>query len=210
MPKNVPVTCKACESGEYSDSLSFGSCKPCSKCLPDEAIVAKCTNVSDTRCSCKPCPRGYYRNKTISKCLPCSSCCFVNDTNEVVPQCVSQGLPRSQVCSNLKRKPCDSVKDFVKSSWGLNNWTLVAGFLVFILISYFAYTSILPRKNNLATKVQCGSYPSHETTEHVTPQQKNEPETTEDTYQGEFDDLKISHIRLQLKSLKLCCGGGRG
>ena len=56
----------------------------------------------------KPCPKGYYRNKTISRCLPCSSCCFFDGADEVVPQCVSQGLPRSQTCSYQQRKSCAS------------------------------------------------------------------------------------------------------
>ena len=93
--------------GEYSDSLSSESCKPCSTCLPDEVIVAKCTNISDPRCTCKPCPKGYYRNKTISKCLPCSECCL-DGTDEVVPQCVSQKIPRTQTCRYQKKKPCGS------------------------------------------------------------------------------------------------------
>ena len=105
--QNVSVTCKPCLQGEYSDSMSSEDCKPCSKCLPDEAMVTQCTNISDTRCSCKPCPKGYYRNKTISKCLPCSECCL-DGTDEVVPQCVSQTIPRSQTCSYQKRKPCGS------------------------------------------------------------------------------------------------------
>lgn len=55
VPNNVPVTCKACKSGEYSDSFSSESCKRCSSCLPHEAIVAECNNISDTRCSWKMC-----------------------------------------------------------------------------------------------------------------------------------------------------------
>ena len=108
VPSSTSMTCKACLPGEYSDSLSSESCKTCSKCLPDEEIVANCTVVSDTLCSCKPCPKGYYRNKTISKCLPCSSCCFFDGTDKVVPQCVSQGLPPSQTCSYQERKSCTS------------------------------------------------------------------------------------------------------
>ena len=104
---NLSVTCEPCPLKQYSDSLSSESCKPCSKCLPDEAIVARCTNISDTRCSCKPCPKGYYRNKTMSKCLPCSGCCL-DGTDETVSQCVSQMLPPSQTCSYQKRKPCVS------------------------------------------------------------------------------------------------------
>ena len=107
VPSNVSVTCKACVQGEYSNSFSSESCKPCSTCLPDEVLVAKCTNISDTRCSCKPCPKGYYRNKTISKCLPCSQCCL-DGTDKVVPQCVSQKIPRTQTCRYQKKKPCGS------------------------------------------------------------------------------------------------------
>ena len=55
VPNNVPVTCKACKSGEYSDSFSSESCKRCSSCLPHEAIVAECNNISDTHCSWKMC-----------------------------------------------------------------------------------------------------------------------------------------------------------
>lgn len=55
VPNNVSVSCKACEPGEYSDSFSYESCKKCKKCLPGEAIVAKCTNISDTRCGWKRC-----------------------------------------------------------------------------------------------------------------------------------------------------------
>ena len=104
-PHNFIVTCKPCMPGEYSDSLSSGSCKTCSKCLPGEAIQAKCSNTSDTLCSCKPCPEGYYRNKT--KCLPCSECCS-HTMDEEVPQCVSQNIPRSQTCIYQKRKLCAS------------------------------------------------------------------------------------------------------
>ena len=108
---NDSVPCKPCIQGEYSDKYSSERCKTCSKCLPDEAIVAKCTNVSDTRCSCNPCSKGYYHNKTILKCLPCSECC-VDGTDEVVPQCISQTIPRSRTCSYQKRKPCGSKCQF--------------------------------------------------------------------------------------------------
>ena len=106
-PYNDSFMCKPCMQGEYSDVFSSESCKTCSKCLPDEGIVAKCTNISDTRCSCKPCPKGYYRNNTLSKCLPCSECCL-DGVDEVVPQCVSQAISRSQTCRYQKRKPCGS------------------------------------------------------------------------------------------------------
>ena len=53
VPNKVSVTCKACEPEEYSDSFSSESCKRCSSCLPGEAIVAECHNISDTRCNWK-------------------------------------------------------------------------------------------------------------------------------------------------------------
>ncbi|KAJ7327370.1 hypothetical protein OS493_027060 [Desmophyllum pertusum] len=102
----ISVECKECTPEHYSDSFSSEICKPCSKCMPDEVIVAKCTKLSDTRCSCKPCPKGYYRNHTMSKCLPCSGCCLGAGVDVVVPQCVSQGMPHAQICSYHKRKPC--------------------------------------------------------------------------------------------------------
>lgn len=106
LPYNASVECKVCMPEHYSDSFSSESCKPCSACMPDEVIVAKCTKISDTRCSCKPCPKGYYRNRTLSKCLPCSKCCL--DVMDVVPQCVSQGMPHTQMCSYHKSKRCKS------------------------------------------------------------------------------------------------------
>ena len=104
---NVSVVCKPCMPGLYSDSLSSEICKNCLECLPEEAVVAKCTNISNTRCSCKPCPEGYYRNKTISKCLPCSGCCL-DGKDEFVRECVSQKVPRTQTCSYQRRKSCGS------------------------------------------------------------------------------------------------------
>ena len=106
-PYNVSVPCEPCMPGRYSDSLSSESCKICSQCLPDEAVMAKCTNISNTQCSCKPCPKGYYRNKTTSKCLPCSGCCL-DGKDEFVPECVSQKVPRTQTCSYQKGKSCGS------------------------------------------------------------------------------------------------------
>lgn len=105
VPYNVSVTCKPCVTGSYSDSYSSESCKTCSKCRPDEEIVAKCSNISDTSCLWKPCPKGHYRNKT--KCVPCSECCS-DSVDEKVAQCVSQGIVRSQTCRYQKRKPCAS------------------------------------------------------------------------------------------------------
>ena len=107
VPYNTSVECKVCMPEHYSDSLSPESCKPCSTCMPDEVMVAKCTKVSDTRCSCKPCSKGYYRNETMSKCLPCSCCCL-DGMDVVVPECVSQGMPPTQSCSYHKSKPCRS------------------------------------------------------------------------------------------------------
>lgn len=107
VPYNASVECKVCPPEHYSESFSSESCKPCSTCMPDEVIVAKCTKISDTRCSCKPCSKGYYRNETMSKCLPCSCCCL-DGKDVVVPQCVSQGMPHTQSCSYHKSKPCRS------------------------------------------------------------------------------------------------------
>lgn len=106
VPYNASIECKVCMPEHYSDSFSSESCKPCSACMPDEVIVAKCTKISNTRCSCKPCPVGYYRNQTLSKCLPCSECCL--NAMDVVPQCVSQGMPHVQTCSYYKSKRCRS------------------------------------------------------------------------------------------------------
>ena len=105
IPYNASVECEACVPGFYSDSYSSESCKPCSNCSRDEVMVTACTKTSNSRCSCKPCPKGYYRNQTLSKCLPCSGCCS-DDVDIVVPQCVYQGMPRTQACSYHKRKPC--------------------------------------------------------------------------------------------------------
>ena len=103
---NASIECKVCMPEHYSDSFSSESCKPCSACMPDEVIVAKCTKISNTHCSCKPCPVGYYHNQTLSKCLPCSECCL--NAMDVVPQCVSQGMPHIQTCSYYKSKHCRS------------------------------------------------------------------------------------------------------
>ena len=70
-------------------------------------IYSPCTNISDRRCSCKLCTKGYYRNKTISKCLSYSGCCL-DEMDEVVSQCVDQRLPRTQTCSYHNRNPCGS------------------------------------------------------------------------------------------------------
>ena len=102
---NVSVACKPCVAGEYSDSLSSERCKPCSNCLPDELVVTSCSDISDTCCSSTRCPKGYYRNETVLKCLPCSECCGLD---EVIPQCVGQKIPRTQTCGYQKRKSCGS------------------------------------------------------------------------------------------------------
>lgn len=107
VPYNTSVECKDCIPEHYSNSFSSDICKPCSTCMPGEVIVEKCTKISDTRCSCKPCPKGYYHNQTMSKCLPCSGCCL-DGMDVVVPQCVNQGMPRTQSCSYQKSKPCRS------------------------------------------------------------------------------------------------------
>lgn len=106
VPYNASIECKVCTPEHYSDSFSSESCKPCSACMPDEVMVGKCTKISNTRCSCKPCPMGYYRDQTLSKCLPCSECC--SNALDVVAQCVSQGMPHTQACSYSKSKHCRS------------------------------------------------------------------------------------------------------
>ncbi|XP_068718150.1 uncharacterized protein [Montipora capricornis] len=99
---NASEICKPCTVGEYSDSFSSESCKTCSKCLPNEIVEADCTSISDTRCSCEPCPKGFYRNETTFHCLPCSEC--VKGINEKVEQCARQKISGAQICGYRKRK----------------------------------------------------------------------------------------------------------
>ena len=101
-PFNASEICKPCKLGEYSDSSSLESCKACSKCLPTEIVETDCTSISDTRCSCEPCPKGFYRNEITFHCLPCSEC--VEGINEKVDQCAGQKISRDQICGYRKRK----------------------------------------------------------------------------------------------------------
>ena len=103
VPYNASIDCKPCMQGTFSDSFTSESCKPCSKCKSTEVLDAFCTNVSDTRCSCKACPKGYYRNQTTSQCLPCSQCC---GNNLIIKQCANQGLAHTQSCGYQKRNQC--------------------------------------------------------------------------------------------------------
>ncbi|XP_022798274.1 uncharacterized protein LOC111336429 isoform X2 [Stylophora pistillata] len=107
IPYGASVECRTCNPGYYSDSYSPESCKPCVTCGPNEIMVTACTETSDTRCKCKPCPEGYYQNQTLSKCLPCSGCCL-DGLDVVVPQCLKQGMPRAQACRYHKKKPCSA------------------------------------------------------------------------------------------------------
>ncbi|PFX12046.1 uncharacterized protein LOC111318904 isoform X2 [Stylophora pistillata] len=107
IPYSASVECRTCNPGYYSDSHSSESCKPCVTCGPNEIMVTACTETSDTRCRCKPCPEGYYQNQTLSKCFPCSGCC-PGDLDVIVPQCLKQGMPRAQACRYRKKKPCSA------------------------------------------------------------------------------------------------------
>ena len=73
VPEFTKIHCVLCVNGaNFSNSFGTDQCQPCGVCAGEhEEVLNKCTHESNVKCDCKA---GFYRNKTMDKCLPCSSC----------------------------------------------------------------------------------------------------------------------------------------
>ena len=97
--------CVACKEGTYSDTYGNGQCKPCSVCLVGRIVARNCSATKNTRCG--SCSYGYYENKVVFDCLPCSVCCW-DERDQFESQCKAQGLPRHRHCKPRHQRGCQT------------------------------------------------------------------------------------------------------
>lgn len=86
VPRGIDIHCVPCVKGiNFSSSSSTEQCQPCGVCSrKHERVSAECTLFSNLKCKCET---GFYRNKTISECQTCDTCCSSDEDNDIVEKC---------------------------------------------------------------------------------------------------------------------------
>ena len=97
--------CVVCKEGTYSNSYGKEQCTPCSLCSVGRTVTRNCSATKNTQCG--PCSYGYYMNKVVLSCLPCSICCL-DGKDQFERQCKAQGLPQHRQCKPRHNNGCQS------------------------------------------------------------------------------------------------------
>ena len=115
VPKGTEIHCVLCVNGaNFSDSFGTDQCQPCGVCAgKHEHILNKCTYESDVKCGCIA---GFYRNKTIDKCLPCGSCPSCLRDKDIFSKCQNDGAEQQMARSPTTMYSTSLVSSLVTTS----------------------------------------------------------------------------------------------
>ena len=140
----VNVSCEQCPTGTFSNKYDSGPCYKCQVCDEHQVVISDCNSQADANCS-QTCHSGFYFARDVSQaCHKCSHCCDDGKDDEQ-PDCVKQGLKKSnQHCSLRVDKNCspDLLAD-ISSPSSNGNKQLDLGKTLAIIFGALAFVAVV-------------------------------------------------------------------